>query len=100
MPKQTKLSPIWDYYTETDDPKYAQCKICKEKKSLGSNNPRERTLTNIKRHICFGNSQNPGFQHISEKLRKNHSSFEPKIEKKNSKNAKNRGSFLPSSFPH
>ena len=24
MPKQTKLSPIWDYYTETDDPKYAQ----------------------------------------------------------------------------
>ena len=46
-----KLSPIWDYYKETDDPKYAQCKLCKEKKSLGSNNPRERTLTNIKRHI-------------------------------------------------
>ena len=45
MPKQTKLSPIWDYYTETDDPKYAQCKLCKEKKSLGSNNPRERTFT-------------------------------------------------------
>ena len=39
-----KLSPIWDYYKETDDPKYAQCKLCKEKKSLGSNNPRERTL--------------------------------------------------------
>ena len=38
MPKQTKLSPIWDYYTETDDPKYAQCKICKEKKLLGCNN--------------------------------------------------------------
>ena len=33
-----KLSPIWDYYTETDDPKYAQCKICKEKKLLGCNN--------------------------------------------------------------
>ena len=48
MPKQTKLSPIWDYYTETDDPKYAQCKIYKEKKSLGSNNPCERTLANIK----------------------------------------------------
>ena len=41
MPKQTKLSPIWDYYTETDDPKYAQCKLCKKKKSLSSNNPRE-----------------------------------------------------------
>ena len=38
MPKQMKLSPIWDYYTETDDPKYAQCKICKEKKLLGCNN--------------------------------------------------------------
>ena len=87
MPKQTKLSPIWDYYTETDDPKYAQCKICKEKKSLGSNNPRERTFSNhfsFSNHfffsnnnhyntaiVCFGNSQNPGFQHISEKLMKN-----------------------------
>ena len=37
MPKQTKLSPIWDYYTETDDPKYAQCKLCKEKKFLREN---------------------------------------------------------------
>ena len=46
-----KLSPIWDYYTETDDPKYAQCKLFKEKKSLGSNNPRERTLTNTKGNI-------------------------------------------------
>ena len=51
MPKQTKLSPIWDYYTETDDPKYSQCKLCKEKNSLGSNNSREHTLTNIKSRI-------------------------------------------------
>ena len=47
MPKQTKLSPVWDFYTETEDPKYAQCKLCKEKKSLGSSNRRDRTLTNI-----------------------------------------------------
>ena len=35
--------------------------------------------------VCFGNSQNPGFQHISEKLRKIIVGTNPKLKKKNQK---------------
>ena len=49
MPRSKSV--VWDYFTQTSDPKYAKCKMCDENKSLGSTKKREQTLTNLKRHI-------------------------------------------------
>ena len=40
-------SVVWDFFTQTSDPKYAKCKMCNENKSLGSTKKREQTLTNF-----------------------------------------------------
>ena len=47
-----KRSGIWNYFFPCqNDAKNAECNLCKKKLSLGSQNPRKQTLTNLKRHI-------------------------------------------------
>ena len=47
-----KKSGVWNYFESLEsDPKFAMCKVCQKTLSLGSDNPRKQTLTNLKRHI-------------------------------------------------
>ena len=50
--KEKTKSPIWTYFTAHGvDVKLAVFNMCKESKSLGSVDPRKRTLVNLKDHI-------------------------------------------------
>ena len=45
-------SPLWNYFTPPlPDDKFARCKICFQEKSMGSVDPKKRTLSNLKTHI-------------------------------------------------
>ena len=34
-------SVVWDFFTQTSNPKYAKCKMCDKNKSLGSTKKRD-----------------------------------------------------------
>ena len=49
--KPVKSSPVWNYFTYPGTGKYANCTICKNTLSLGSEHPKNQTINSLKRHI-------------------------------------------------
>ena len=48
----SKNSAIWTFFDQVEnEPKFAKCKFCGDKLSLGSENSKNQTTTSLKRHI-------------------------------------------------
>ena len=48
----SKHSAIWNFFDQVEnEPKFAKCKFCGDKLSLGSENTKNQTTTSLKRHI-------------------------------------------------
>ena len=61
----SKNSAIWTFFDQVEnEPKFAKCKFCGDKLSLGSENSKNQTTTSLKRHIRANNIKSVKYTYV------------------------------------